>query len=216
MVQLGLTIETIRSELEAKNAARDAALHRSRELIRHCANAIRAAHRGEVDEARAILGLAGDVARQSRTDLEAFPDLYHAGYTQDALKEYVEARLVFSFETGEDMPGQTELGVEGPAFLNGLAEAASELRRHCLDLMRQNRLDRAGQILDIMDEAYTQLMSLDFPDAITGGLRRQTDMLRGVVERTRGDLTTAIRQEMMRQALRDFEARLGVEREPTA
>jgi len=216
MVQLGLTIETIRSELEAKNAARDAALHRSRELIRHCANAIRAAHRGEVGEARAILGLAGDVARQTRVDLEAFPDLYHAGYTQDALKEYVEARLVFSFETGEDMPGQAELGVEGPAFLNGLAEAASELRRHCLDLMRQNRLDRAGQILDIMDEAYTQLMSLDFPDAITGGLRRQTDMLRGVVERTRGDLTTAIRQEMMRQALRDFEARLGVEREPTA
>jgi len=216
MVQLGLIIEAIRSELEAKNAARDAALHRSRELIRHCANAIRAAHRGEVDEARAILGMAGDVARMTRTDLEAFPDLYHAGYTQDALKEYVEARLVFAFETGGEVPGQAELGVEGPAFLNGLAEAASELRRHCLDLMRQNRLERAGQILDMMDEAYTQLMSLDFPDAITGGLRRQTDMLRGVVERTRGDLTTAIRQEMMRQALRDFEARLGVERDPTA
>ena len=216
MIHLEPMIEAIRSELEAKNAARDGALHRSRELIRHCANAIRAAHRGEVDEAKAILGQAGQVARQTRADLAAFPDLYHAGYTQDALKEYVEARLVFAFETGEAVPSPAELGVEGPAFLNGLAEAASELRRHCLDLMRQNRLDRAGQILDIMDEAYTQLMSLDFPDAITGGLRRQTDMLRGVVERTRGDLTTAIRQEMMRQALQDFEARLGVERDPAA
>jgi len=149
-------------------------------------------------------------------DLASYPDLYHAGYTQDALKEYVEARLVFAFETGSEVPGVADLGVEGPAFLNGLAEAASELRRHCLDLMRENRLERAGEILDIMDEAYTQLMSLDFPDAITGGLRRQTDMLRGVVERTRGDLTTAIRQEMMREALREFESRLGADRDPAA
>jgi translin len=216
MVQLEPIIEGIRSGLEAKNAARDGALHRSRELIRHCANAIRAAHRGELAEAESILGLAGEVARQTAADLVAYPDLYHAGYTQDALKEYVEARLVFAFETGAEVPGVADLSVEGPAYLNGLAEAASELRRHCLDLMRENRLERAGQILDIMDESYTQLMSLDFPDAITGGLRRQTDMLRGVVERTRGDLTTAIRQEMMRAALRDFEARLGVERDPAA
>ena len=214
MEGLQAIIEAIRTGLETKNAARDAALHRSRELIRHCANAIRATHRGEVAEADGILALAGEVARQTSVDLAAYPDLYYAGYTQDALKEYVEARLVFAFETGGQVPDRAELGVEGPAFLNGLAEAASELRRHCLDLMRENRLERAGQILDIMDEAYTQLMSLDFPDAITGGLRRQTDMLRGVVERTRGDLTTAIRQEMMRQALRDFEARLAVDRSP--
>jgi translin len=213
MERLQDIIETIRSELEAKNATRDAALHRSREIIRHCANAIRATHRGELAEAEGILAQAGEVARQTGADLAVYPDLYHAGYTQDALKEYVEARLVFAFETGGRVPDLAELGVEGPAFLNGLAEAASELRRHCLDLMRENRLERAGQILDIMDEAYTQLMSLDFPDAITGGLRRQTDMLRGVVERTRGDLTTAIRQEMMRQTLHDFEARLTAERE---
>ncbi|HNS52118.1 MAG TPA: haloacid dehalogenase [Anaerolineae bacterium] len=214
MHQLESIIEGIRGDLEAKNAARDAALHRSRELIRHCANAIRAAHRGEVAEAHSILTLAGDVARLTASDLAAYPDLYHAGYTQDALKEYVEARLVFAFETGGDVPSVADLGVEGPAFLNGLAEAASELRRHCLDLMRENRLERARVILEIMDEAYTRLMSLDFPDAITGGLRRQTDMLRGVVERTRGDLTTAIRQEMMREALRGFEERLAVGRDP--
>jgi translin len=216
MERLKSIIETIRTDLEAKSSTRDAALHRSRELIRHCANAIRATHRGEVAEAEEILALARAVAHQTAADLEAYPDLYHAGYTQDALKEYVEARLVFAFETGGQVPDLAELGVEGPAFLNGLAEAASELRRHCLDLMRENRLERAGQILDIMDEAYTQLMSLDFPDAITGGLRRQTDMLRGVVERTRGDLTTAIRQEMMRQALREFEARMGMDRAPSS
>jgi translin len=99
--------------------------------------------------------------------------------------------------------------VAPPAYLNGLAEAASEMRRHCLDLMRQNRLQRAEEILDVMDDAYTQLMSVDFPDAITGGLRRNTDMLRGVVERTRGDLTTALRQERMQAALQALETRLG-------
>ena len=205
MEPLKSMIETIRTDLEAKNSARDAALHRSRELIRHCANAIRATHRREVAEAEAILALASDVAHQTAADLAAYPDLYYAGYTQDALKEFVEARLVFAFETGGQVPELAELGVEGPAFLNGLAEAASELRRHCLDLMRENRLDRAGQILDIMDEAYTQLMSLDFPDAITGGLRRTTDMVRGILERTRSDLTLTIVQKDLEKRLDSFE-----------
>jgi translin len=77
--------------------------------------------------------------------------------------------------------------------------------------MRQNRLERAEDMLSIMDEVYSQLMTVDFPDSITAGLRRTTDMLRGVVHRTRGDLTTALRQEMMRQALIEFEERMGME-----
>jgi translin len=209
MHQLETIVESIRAGLVRKCDARDAALHRSREVVRYCANAIRAAHRGDVAEAESILGTAASAAHEMVSDLSAYPDLYHAGYTQDALKEYVEARLVFAFVTGGPPPSAEDLGIEPPAYLNGLAEAASELRRHSLDLMRANRLTRAEQMLDIMDDVYTQLMSVDFPDAITGGLRRNTDMLRGVVERTRGDLTTAIRQEMMRQALHDFEERMG-------
>jgi translin len=136
-----------------------------------------------------------------------------AGYTQDALKEYVEAQCVHAFVGGRDLPTPGELGVEAAAYLKGLAEAASELRRHTLDLMRQNKLARAEAMLDIMDDVYSQLMTVDFPDAITGGLRRTTDMLRGVVQRTRGDLTTAFRQEMMREALRGFEQRMAIEPE---
>jgi translin len=198
-------VEEIRAELEAKSAVRDAALQRSRTLIRHCANSIRATHRGDFADAEAILEVAGQAAR------EMTADLYHAGYTQDALKEYVEARLVFAFVTDGELPDRADLGVEPPAFLKGLAEAASELRRHALDLMRQNKLERAEEMLSLMDDVYSQLITVDFPDAITGGLRRTTDMLRGVVQRTRGDVTTAFRQEMMRQALRDFEARMGIE-----
>jgi translin len=157
------------------------------------------------------LSTARQAARELVADLEPYPDLYHAGYTQDALKEYVEAQMVFAFVKDGDLPTPSELGVEPPAYLKGLAEAASELRRHSLDLMRRNSLDRAEEMLGVMDEVYAQLMTVDFPDAITGGLRRTTDMLRGVVQRTRGDLTTAFRQEMMRQALRDFEEKMGIE-----
>jgi translin len=209
MEKLEIIVEEIRAEFEAKSAVRDAALQRSRTLIRHCANAIRAAHRGDSAEAQELLATARQSARELVADLEPYPDLYYAGYTQDALKEYVEAQIVFAFIRNGDLPTPAELGVEAPSYLKGLAEAASEMRRYSLDLMRQNRLERAEEILSIMDDVYSQLITVDFPDAITGGLRRTTDMLRGVVQRTRGDLTTAFRQEMMRQALRDFESRIG-------
>ncbi|MGD8792214.1 MAG: haloacid dehalogenase [Anaerolineae bacterium] len=211
MEKLEQIVEEIRDEFEAKSAVRDTALQRSRRLIRYCANAIRAAHRGDFDESQALLATAGEAAREMVADLAGYPDLYHAGYTQDALKEYVEAQVVHAFIRDGELPAPADLGVEPAAYLKGLAEAASEMRRHSLDLMRQNRLARAEQLLAIMDEVYSQLITVDFPDAVTGGLRRTTDMLRGVVQRTRGDLTTAFRQEMMRQALHDFEERMGIE-----
>ena len=209
MDQLETIVETIRTGFEAKSTVRDTALQRSRALIRHCANAIRAAHRGDFADAEALLATTREAARELVEGVEGYPDLYFAGYTKDALKEYVEAQVVYAFITDGKLPTPAELGVEPPAYLKGLAEAASEMRRHSLDLMRQNRLERAEHMLGIMDEVYSQLITVDFPDAITGGLRRTTDMLRGVVQRTRGDLTTAIRQEMMRQALEEFEARVG-------
>jgi translin len=211
MEKLEQIVEEIRNEFEAKSAVRDAALQRSRRLIRYCANAIRAAHRGDFEESQALLATAGEAAREMTADLVSYPDLYHAGYTQDALKEYVEAQVVHAFIRDGELPAPADLGVEPAAYLKGLAEAASEMRRHSLDLMRQNRLARAEELLAIMDDVYSQLTTVDFPDAVTGGLRRTTDMLRGVVQRTRGDLTTAIRQEMMRQALHEFEERMGIE-----
>jgi len=210
MEKLDTIVEGIRSELEAKSAVRDTALQRSRALIRHCANAIRAAHRGDFEDSEALLATTREAACELKDGVEAYPDLYYAGYTRDALKEYVEAQVVYVFITDGSLPSHLDLGVEGSVYLKGLAEAASEMRRHALDLMRQNRLDRAEHMLGIMDAVYSQLITVDFPDAITGGLRRTTDMLRGVVQRTRGDLTTAIRQEMMRQALQDFEDRMGM------
>jgi translin len=203
--ELVLIIETIRAEFSQKNHVRDVTLNRSRELIRLCSLSIRAIHRHEWDEANALLASAQEAAAVMTGDLTAYADLNEAGYTQDALKELVEAHVLFAFVRGLDLPGPVELGVPAAAYLNGLAEAASELRRFILDLIRLDRTGEAEPYLELMDEVYSHLITIDFPDALTGGLRRTTDMLRGVLERTRGDLTVAVRQEELQAALSAFE-----------
>jgi translin len=195
------------AQVEASHAAREGALTRSRGLVRQCANTIRAAHRGEFESAAEQLGAAGETARALRAGLARHPDLLFAGYTQDALKEYAEAALVLAFLRGEPPPGPAEIEVDAAAYLNGLAEAASELRRAILDGLRAGETARAEPLLAIMDDVYSMLVTVDYPDAVTGGLRRTTDALRGVLERTRGDVTAAIRQDRLTQALAKIEER---------
>lgn len=211
MADLESIIQPLRRLLEIKNQVRDNTLTRSRELIRLCANSIRATHRAEFEDARGLLEQARRLGEQMRADIADHPDLYYAGYTQDALKEYAEACITLAVVTDAPIPGAEDLGVEAAAYLNGLAEAMGEMRRHALDLMRQDQTDRAEAVLAVMDEAYGQLVSVDFPDAITGHLRRNTDMVRGVLERTRADLTTSQEQLRLRQAISHFEATLNAE-----
>lgn len=209
MSGLAEIIEQIQQDFTAKNQARDQALQRSRRLIRLCAQAIRATHRQEWDEAAAKIAQARDEAATLVGDLEQFPDLIYSGYTQDALKEYVEANLAYALIRGESLPTPESLEVESATYLGGLTEAATELRRRILDIIRHRHTDEAERLLDAMDAIYTELITVDFPDAITLGLRRRTDVLRGVLERTRGDLTTSLRQQRLQEALRDLERQLN-------
>ena len=204
MDQLDAIADAIRANFTAKNAARDAALERSRTLIRHCANAIRAVHRDERALAQEHIAAAGEITAAIRADLAAWPDLYHAGYTQDALKEFAEANIVYALVGNEPLPTPEAINVEYAAYLNGLGEAAGELRRRCLDIIRHAHSDEAERLLAAMDDIYSLLVTVDYPDAITGGLRRTTDLVRGVTERTRGDITTSLRQYQLQQALRDY------------
>lgn len=203
--QIAARVDRITQEFETINALRDDTLERSRALVRSCAQSIRAIHRHEFDEAQTMLAQARRDALVMVEPLADFPYLYHAGYTQDALKELVEAHLVYAFVADSDLPTPDQLYVTGATYLNGMSEAASEMRRFVLDLMRRNQVEEAEPYLTIMDEIYTLLITVDFPDAVTGGLRRQTDVLRGVVERTRGDLTVGMRQEQLQAALQRFE-----------
>jgi translin len=200
--------DRIRLHLEEKNGARDRALQTSRSLIRNCAHAIRAVHRDERPQARQAIDEARRLFESLRSELTSFPDLYHAGYAQDALKEYSEANIVYALVGGETLPDPDALGVEYAAFLCGLGEAAGELRRRTLDILRRDDIGEAERLLGAMDDIYDLLVTIDFPDALTGNLRRITDMVRGVVERTRGDLTTTYQQQTLKAALGRLEGKL--------
>jgi translin len=197
-----------RSEFETRNAAREQALARSRELTRTCANTIRAVHRRDFEQARTLLAAAKALSDGLTQDLAPYPDLFFTGYVQDAQKEYVEANATLSLVSGSPMPQPDELGVAAAPFLNGLAETVGELRRFVLDKLRRGELEGSEALLQTMDDIYSLLVTIDYPDALTGGLRRTTDAARGILERTRGDLTFALRQQELETSLARVEQQI--------
>jgi translin len=191
------------ARLEVVNAAREKALADTRQIVRLSANAIRAVHRGEFAEADNLL----ERAHAMHTGLGAyrmdFPTVYWAGYVQDAQKEYAEARIVRALIGAAALPTPADLDIDEPIYLNGLGEAAGELRRHLLDTLRAGNVPAAEATLAIMDDIFGLLVTVDYPDAVTHGLRRTTDLVRGVLERSRGDLTLTARQMRLEAALRN-------------
>lgn len=208
MENLDQTAEIIRQDFEQASAARDKAYQSSRSLIRLCARAIRAVHRDEWETAEALMAEARTATDELVSGVRDYPALYFAGYTQDAIKEFVEANLTYALVRNRPLPRPEELGAEYSTWLNGLAEAATELRRRILDIIRHGHSEEAERLLDNMDQIYSVLVTFDFNDSITGGLRRRTDTVRAVLERTRGDITTSLRQAELEKALEAVEMRL--------
>lgn len=200
--------DRVHQNFEARTRARDQALAQARLLTRHAAHAIRAIHRSEEEVAHEHLAQARLLVGALKEDLAAYPDLYFAGYTQDAIKEFCEASITCALILNQSLPQPEALGVEYATYLNGLAETTGELRRRCLDILRHGYSDEAERLLGCMDEIYALLVTLDYPDAVTYNLRRHTDVVRGIVERTRGDLTTALREQKLQNALSDALKRL--------
>ena len=198
--------DQIRLSFSAKDAAREKALPLCREAIRHCSNAIRAVHRQEFDQAEELLRQARNLLDQAKQAVAAYNELSHAGFIRDAQKEFAEGSITLALVTGNRLPDPGELNIDSAAYLNGLGEAVGELRRYLLDSMRRGDLSRGEELLEAMDDIYSILVTMDFPDAITGGLRRTTDMVRGVLERTRSDLTLVISQKDLKDRLGKFES----------
>lgn len=202
MDALSNIIDRINKSFEARTSARDQALIHARAITRHSANSIRATHRGENDIAQEHILEIRKLAIELKSILSEFSDLYYAGYTQDALKEYCEACLTSAIIENKPIPDPEKLGVEYATYLNGLAECVGELRRRCLDILRQGYSEEAERLLGWMDDIYSYLVTMDYPDAVTNGLRRQTDLVRGIVERTRGDLTISLREQHLENTIR--------------
>jgi translin len=207
-MELSALSEAIRGELDARTAARERGLAASRSAIRSCGNAIRALHRYETDGASALLEEAQSHVDEARAALADYGDLLHAGFVHDAEKELAEARITFALVTRQEVPGPEDLAIPSTAYLKGMAESIGELRRHILDLMRHGQLDRCEELLAAMDDMYYVLVSMDYPDGITFGLRRLTDVARSIIERTRGDFTTSVVQSSLRTALEQHTAHL--------
>ncbi|MDD5127147.1 MAG: haloacid dehalogenase [Dehalococcoidales bacterium] len=197
-----------RLALQAKDGAREKALPLCREAVRCCSTAIRAIHRQEMEPARELLGEALKRIKEAEQTVAGYPEFSGASFVRDAWKEYAEGNITLAIVTGAPLPAPDELGVESSAYLNGMGEAAGELRRYLLDSMRKGDLSRGEDLLTAMDDIYSVLVAMDFPDGITGGLRHTTDMVRGVLEKSRSDLTLAMRQKDLEQRLDKLEKEL--------
>lgn len=199
--------DRIRHTLSSRDAAREKALPLCRELIRYSSVTIRAIHRQEFEQAKEYLvsarKLLGDIARVT----DEWQELRYTGYVRDAQKEFCEANTTYALVRGEPFPTPEELEIDPPAYLNGLGDTIGELRRYLLDSMRRGDLSRGEELLGAMDDIYSVLVTMDFPDAVTGGLRHTTDNVRGILEKTRGDLTLAAREKALESKIADFESK---------
>jgi len=197
--------DQIRLSFSAKDATREKVLPLCREVIRHCSQAIRAIHRQEFDRAKELLGSARNLLDEVFQAMVSCSELGYAGFVRDAQKEFAEGSITLALVAGKQLPSPDELSIDAAAYLNGLGEAVGELRRYLLDSMRRGDLSRGEELLSVMDDIYSALVTMDFPDAITGGLRHTTDMVRGVLEKTRSDLTLVMRQKDLENRLGKFE-----------
>jgi translin len=197
--------DQIRLSFSDKDAAREKVLPLCREAIRHCSQSIRAIHRQEFNQAKELLQATRKILDEVYQVIANYSELGHSGFVRDAQKEFAEGSITLALVTRNRLPGPEELNIEAAAYLNGLGEAVGELRRYLLDSMRREDLSRGEELLAAMDDIYSVLVTMDFPDAITGGLRRTTDMVRGVLEKTRSDLTLVIRQKDLENKLGKFE-----------
>ena len=202
---LGSFADQIRASFSAKDAAREKVLPLCREVIRYCSQAIRATHRQEFDQSQELLGSARNFLDEVKQIIASHSELGYTGFVRDAQKEFAEGSITLALVIGKPLPSPDALGIDAAAYLNGLGEAVGELRRYLLDSMRRGDLSRGEELLEAMDDIYSILVTMDFPDAITGGLRHTTDMVRGVLERTRSDLTLVIRHKDLEDRLEKFE-----------
>jgi translin len=209
-VDLERTSEAIARRFDSTMQARERALPASRAAIRSCANAIRAIHRGELDLAHRLMDEARASIDAGLDAVRDHPEIRFAGYLQDAQKEFAEAKITEAVVSGAThAPTPEELAVEDAPYLNGMAEAIGEARRHTLDLLRHGRIADGEAVLSAMDDMYAVLVTMDYPDAITGNLRRSTDVARSLIEKTRGDLSVARVSQDLHDALERHTRQIG-------
>jgi translin len=209
--QLDSISAEIRTYFDGVDTVREGALTLSREIVRDSAEAIKCVHRGQYDEAERRIAESRQRVQALLESVKDHADLSSAGFVLDGCKEHAEAVLTLALVTDRPLPRISEVGIDPATYINGMAEAVGELRRYVLDSIRKGEVERSEHFLNVMDDIYDVLVSYDYPEAVTQGLRRRTDAARGIIERTRGDLTTALRQHELAKAMAELERKLNVQ-----
>jgi len=201
---LGRAQEEIREAYEQKNELMRA-VRRTTKLAKR---AIFSIHKGELDEARKLLDEAKKELAEMRAFLNARPGVASINVLGPAFQEYSEAEVLLAIVSGSDIPGPDELGVPPSDFLLGLADVVGELRRRALDALKSGRFREAEACLELMEEIYMELISLDEAQAILSELRRKCDIARRLIEATRGDISVEARRLSLEKALGRLEGLL--------
>ena len=71
------------------------------------------------------------------------------------------------------------------------------------DELQQQVADDLDKRLDQMEEIYTYLFSLDYPKGLTYDLRHKTDVARGIIEKTRGDISLSVQINRFNQKIKN-------------
>ncbi|MFH1454196.1 MAG: haloacid dehalogenase [Armatimonadota bacterium] len=200
--------DVICKKFDEMNKLRDNAITRHREIIKISSLSIRATHREDYKEAENLIKQAQEKSEKLNAGLKNYPQIYYSGFIHDCQKEFAESCITLALIRDEKIATPADIGVDYPAYLNGMCEAIGEVRRHIVDRMRKNDLKNSEELLLLMDEIYYMMISIDYPDAITMGLRRTTDIARSLIEKTRGELTLHMRQNSLEEKMHKLEKKL--------
>ncbi len=181
---LANAVNAVIAELSKKEKKQDELLQETRLFIRNCANAIKALHADDYAAARAAVALLDSQAKALRAKASG----EFRGMLETSMQEYVEIKCLLALLEERSLPTPSELGVDGVAFLNGLADCVGELRRGLQIALRKNDFARAEYLFAKMNELYDELMTVKFSASLVGGLRRKTDVLRNQLEQARSEM----------------------------
>jgi translin len=187
-------------ELRLRDKALDTVMARARRARILSKQAILKLHTDEKSEAKKRLEEASSLIVKMNEIIKKNPELARFDQVSAAKEEYSEASIIMSLMKSGEFPDPTELGVPITSYLLGLGDVPGELRRQALDALRVGNMETAEARLSMMEEIYLSLMTMEEAPLLKG-LRRKMDITRGVIERTRSEVTAEAGRRKLRESV---------------
>ncbi|MFX1321058.1 MAG: hypothetical protein ACFFAQ_05365 [Promethearchaeota archaeon] len=201
-----MTLKNIFSELteslDKLDLDREEILKISRIIIRECSIAIKSIHRKEFDQYEIKMQLVKNNHEKLVSLVNKTPGIFYK-YLKTPEQEYAEAVSFYSIILKKKVPSPHEMKIDPLNFALGLADVVGELRRYALDNIRDSQVKDLNEILESMDDIYSNLFSLDYPSGLIQDLRQKTDRARLIIEKTRGDISISLQMNDLKRCIED-------------